>query len=133
MLIYKLSVCGFESRCCHNCLNVRYLPFIRIWDSGSKQLLYSCSFNVLVFLGFTYTGHIAFLYFQLYIIFIISYKLLLLIIIITIFIIMVIINIFIISVIIVLITIHVGSSVIIFVVHSFFIIINVTFNINILL
>ena len=92
---------------------VQYIPFIHSWDSGSRQLLNACDFNILVFLGFTYICHIAFLYFQLYIIFTISYKSLLLIIIITVIVIMVIINIFIISIIIVFITTNVNSSVII--------------------
>ena len=28
------------------CLEVRYLPFIHFWDSGSCQLLYSGDFNI---------------------------------------------------------------------------------------
>ena len=104
------------------------LPFIHSWDSGSRQLLYSGDFNILVFLfvffsffllGFSYTCHVAFLYFQLCIIFI-SYKLLLLITIITVIIIMVITNNFMIStsIIIVFITTHTSSTFIIFVIHS---------------
>ena len=60
------------------CLKIRYLPFIHSRDSSSWQVLYSCYFNILVFLGFTYTYHIAFIPFRFYIMLIISYKLLLL-------------------------------------------------------
>ena len=96
--------------------------FIHSWDSGSCQLLYSGDFNILVF--FPFTCHIAFLYFQISIIFIISYKLLLLIIIITIIMIMVITNncTISISIIIVLITTNASSSFIILVIHSLIIV-----------
>ena len=87
-------------------------------NSGSSQLLYFCDFDILVsFLGFSHTRHIAFLQFQLYVIFNMSCKLLLLIIIITVIIIMVIINNFIISVIVFINTLA-SSSFTIFVIHS---------------
>ena len=98
------------------CVEVRYLLFIYSWDSSSWQLLYSCDFNI-----FPYTCHIAFLYFQHSIIFIISYKLLLLIIIITIIMIMVITNNCIISIsIIIVITPHARSTLIIFLIYFYF-------------
>ena len=102
------------------CLKVRYLSFIHSWDNGSWKLPYSCDFNILVFLGFTYRCHIAFHYFELYINFIISCKLLLLIIIIIIvIIIMVIINIFIISMILFLLS-HSLVVLLLFLCYSFF-------------
>ena len=73
-----------------------------VWRFGISH------FNILVFLGFTYICHIGFLYFQFYIMFIISRKLQLLIINITIINIMAIINIY------CFITIHVSSGVIVF-------------------
>ena len=91
-------------------LKVRYLPFIHFWDSGSWQLLTSYDFNILFFLGVTYTWHFAFFHFQIYIIFITCYKLLLSNI--NAIIIIVIINIFLI-----IITTYACSSVIIFLIH----------------
>ena len=82
-------------------------PFLGQWFMAVAIF---CDFNILFSLGFSYTCHIVFLYFQLYIIFIISYNLLLLIIVITSIIIMAITNNFTISIIIVFITTQASST-----------------------